>query len=106
MNVSLTVRNWLIGYYIARYELNGADRAAYGEQLLPKLAARLKDLGVPTCTKRSLYKYLRFYQVYPAIQGALTPKFKKLLPTDLEDGETAIVQSPTAQFIESLEGQK
>ena len=102
VNVSLTVRNWLIGYYIARYELNGADRAAYGEQLLPKLAARLKDLGVPTCTKRSLYKYLRFYQVYPAILGSLTPKFKNLLPTDLEDGETAIVQSPTAQFIESL----
>ena len=102
VNVSLTVRNWLIGYYIARYELNGADRAAYGEQLLPKLAARLKDLGVPTWTKRSLYKYLRFYQVYPAILGSLTPKFKNLLPTDLEDGETAIVQSPTAQFIESL----
>lgn len=79
VNLSLTVRNWLIGYYIAQYELNGADRATYGEQLLPKLAGRLKDLGISTCTKRSLYKYLRFYQVYPSI-----------------------VRSPTAQFIDAL----
>jgi len=27
VNISLTIRNWLIGYYIAEYEQNGADRA-------------------------------------------------------------------------------
>jgi len=27
VNVSLTLRNWLIGCYIAEYELRGADRA-------------------------------------------------------------------------------
>jgi hypothetical protein len=30
VNVSLTLRNWLIGYHIAVYELSGADRARYG----------------------------------------------------------------------------
>lgn len=64
MNVSLTVRNWLIGYYIAQYELNGKDRADYGEKLLENLAKQLKEIGVPTCDKRRLYNYLRFYQTY------------------------------------------
>ena len=33
VNISLTLRNWFIGLYIAEYELRGADRAAYGERL-------------------------------------------------------------------------
>ena len=33
VNVSLTLRNWLIGCYIREYELKGSDRAAYGERL-------------------------------------------------------------------------
>ncbi len=41
VNVSLTLRNWLIGGYIAEYELNGSDRAAYGEKLLVSLAQTL-----------------------------------------------------------------
>ena len=37
VDTALTLRNWLIGYYIAEYELNGADRAEYGaEQLLAR----------------------------------------------------------------------
>ena len=28
VNISLTLRNWLIGLYIAEYEMRGADRAA------------------------------------------------------------------------------
>ena len=27
VNISLTLRNWLIGYYIAEYEQQGKDRA-------------------------------------------------------------------------------
>ena len=30
VNVYLTVRNWLIGYYIVEFEQNGEDRAQYG----------------------------------------------------------------------------
>lgn len=30
INLSLTARNWLIGYYIVEYEQNGEDRAQYG----------------------------------------------------------------------------
>jgi hypothetical protein len=34
VNISLTLRNWLIGYYIAEFELNGKERAEYGNNLL------------------------------------------------------------------------
>jgi hypothetical protein len=37
VNQSLTVRNWLIGYYIVEFEQNGEDRATYGQQILQKL---------------------------------------------------------------------
>ncbi|MDP1560534.1 MAG: DUF1016 N-terminal domain-containing protein [Pirellulaceae bacterium] len=79
INVSLTVRNWVIGHYIAEYELNGADRATYGDKLLERLAVRLQELGVGTCEKRQLYQYLRFYHTYPEIVRSLTAQFKKLL---------------------------
>ena len=36
INVSLTLRNWVIGYYILEYEQRGADRADYGERLIRK----------------------------------------------------------------------
>jgi hypothetical protein len=46
VNVSLTLRNRLIGCYSAEYELSGAARARYGAKLLENLSARLKGLGV------------------------------------------------------------
>jgi hypothetical protein len=36
INQYLTVRNWLIGFYIVEFEQKGEDRAAYGEKLLQK----------------------------------------------------------------------
>ena len=53
VNLSVTFRNWLIGHYIAVYELDGLDRASYGEKVLEKLAIRLTELGVSVCDKRS-----------------------------------------------------
>ena len=79
VNVSLTVRNWMIGHYIAEYELNGADRATYGDQLLDRLAIRLGELGVKTCEKRRLYQYLRFYNTYPEIVRTLSAQSKNRL---------------------------
>lgn len=33
VNTTLPPLNWLIGCYIAEYELNGSDRAAYGDKV-------------------------------------------------------------------------
>ena len=78
VNAGLVARNWIIGCYIAEYELNGADRAVYGNKVLDELAKNLND--VSNCNKRQLYRYLQFYRVYPEIVGTLSPLFKKHLP--------------------------
>ena len=80
INISLTLRNWLIGAYIAEYELNGADRATYGDKLFTELAKRLSKLEISNCNRRQLYRYLRFYRVYPDIVGTLPPQLREELP--------------------------
>jgi predicted nuclease of restriction endonuclease-like (RecB) superfamily len=75
VNVSLTIRNWLIGLYIHEYELGGRDRAAYGEYLLEKLANRLHELGIKRVYERELRRYRQFYLTYPQIRESLPPEF-------------------------------
>ena len=75
VNTSLTLRNWVIGAYIAEYELSGADRANYGDGLLRDLAARLADLRISNCNRRQLYRYLRFFRLYPGIVRTVSPQF-------------------------------
>ncbi len=41
VNMSLTLRNWLIGAWLVEYEQGGADRATYGAQLVDRVAERL-----------------------------------------------------------------
>jgi predicted nuclease of restriction endonuclease-like (RecB) superfamily len=72
VNISLTMRNWLIGKYVSEYELNGADRADYGKRILAELADRLD--GVSNCNQRQLNRYNRFYQTYPQIWGTVSPE--------------------------------
>lgn len=42
VNLSLTARNWLVGYYIVEFEQRGEDRAKYGD--LPYLQENSKIL--------------------------------------------------------------
>ena len=37
VNLRLTVRNWLIGFYIVEFEQSGKDRAKYGEKLIEEI---------------------------------------------------------------------
>jgi predicted nuclease of restriction endonuclease-like (RecB) superfamily len=90
VNFSLTLRNWLIGCYIAEYELRGKDRATYGEGLLPSLAAELTRLKVSNSNRRQLYRYLRFYRTYPDIASALSPQFRSLLPKDVSPHDSKV----------------
>jgi predicted nuclease of restriction endonuclease-like (RecB) superfamily len=77
VNQSLTVRNWLIGFYIVKFEQNGEDRAAYGDKLIEKLAGKLNHIkGIE---ERSLRRFRQFYLTYPhfepVIRGSVTPEF-------------------------------
>ena len=79
VNVSLTLRNWFIGHYIAEYQLKGADRATYGDHLLEALSAALRGLQVSNAGRRQLYGYLAFYRSYPDIVRTLSAPSLKLL---------------------------
>lgn len=94
VNLSLTLRNWLIGCYIAEYELRGSDRAHYGDSLLNELAKRLTELTISNCNRRQLYRYLRFYRLYPEIMGTLSAQLKKLLPAGAKALEKVGTASP------------
>ena len=94
VNVSLTLRNWLIGCHIAEYELHGADRARYGENLFSELATELGHLKISNSNRRQLYRYLRFYRFYPEIMGTLSPQFISLLPVGIDEPEKVGTSSP------------
>ena len=94
VNVSLTLRNWLIGAYIAEYELRGSDRAKYGDSLLTEIAKRLTGHKISNCNRRQLYRYLRFYRLYPEIVRTLSPQLKKFLSVQGHAPEKVGTASP------------
>jgi hypothetical protein len=97
INLSLTLRNWLMGCYIAEYELRGADRAQYGEKLLARLAVRLTENGVSRAEERELRRYRKFYQTYPQIREALTPELRKHLTFPAKSLSAPIRESATPE---------
>jgi len=80
VNMSLTLRNWLIGFYIEEYARTGVDRAEYGDSLMDRLADSLRKQAIPRCDRRELYRYRRFYLIYPHIAESLSPQFLSSLP--------------------------
>lgn len=79
VNVSLTLRNWLVGAYIREYEQRGADRAQYGESLLERLSQALAETGAVSYHPRELRRCRAFYLAYPEIRGTLSPESSVLL---------------------------
>ena len=63
-----------------QYNCEARVGPSYGENLLNELANRLAALKVSNCNRRELYRYLRFYPLYPSIVGTLSPQLTKLLP--------------------------
>lgn len=81
VNKSLTIRNWLVGYYIVEFEQNGKDRAEYGKGLLKEMATSL--IRIKGMDERSLRNFRQLYLTYPqfqnSIRGSLTPILGKEL---------------------------
>jgi predicted nuclease of restriction endonuclease-like (RecB) superfamily len=76
VNVSLSIRNWLVGYYIVEFEQKGEDRAEYGSKLLSKLAERSKH--IKGFDERSFRNFRLFYKQYPQIQTYILSHFPSL----------------------------
>ncbi len=91
INRHVTAKAWLTGYYIVEYEQKGADRAKYGEQLLKKLAEKLKDKK--TFSYRTLRLYRQFYLVY----NRLGLPIKKYLCGNLSIGQSVIAKLQSSQ---------
>ncbi len=66
VNQSLTIRNWLFGFYIVEYEQNGEDRAEYGKGLLKDIATKLSS-QIKGMNDRYLRDCRQFYVTYPQI---------------------------------------
>lgn len=64
VNQYMTVRNWLMGFYIVEYEQNGEDRAQYGAKILQNLAQTINRKGL---SFRNLKLFRQFHRTYRQI---------------------------------------
>ena len=99
INLSLTARNWLVGYYIVEYEQHGEDRAQYGDNLLKTIAKRLNRRGLG---ERRLYEFRQFYCVYPYIGEIVSSFLHVQFPYEKLRLPTAMLQSADIEQFEKL----
>jgi len=105
VNTSLTIRNWLIGFYIVEFEQKGEDRAKYGEKLLQSLAERLNEEGF---SFRNLKLFRQFFSTYPQLSDYVRnflqlPEFESIgilqsVTAELSNNTVPIGQSAIAQL--------
>jgi predicted nuclease of restriction endonuclease-like (RecB) superfamily len=76
VNQFLSLRNWIIGYYIVEYEQNGEDRAKYGENLMSSIANKLQY--IKGLRFRQLYLCKDFYLTYPHFLRTVSAKFQEI----------------------------
>jgi len=88
INQNLTIRNWLVGYYIVEYEQNGEDRAKYGKQLIDVMSKSIRAKGLRGFSPMALRTCRTFYKTYPQIQQTVSVEFK--------DGENNLMIQQTA----------
>jgi predicted nuclease of restriction endonuclease-like (RecB) superfamily len=113
INKHLTIRNWLIGFYIVEFEQKGEDRAQYGEKLLQRLA---ESLHSGSFSYRNLRLFRQFYLTYPQIVQTVSAQLKQLgldvnsiwqLPIaklDIVDNQSSeIWQTPSAKLNPKLQ---
>jgi hypothetical protein len=74
VSVNLTLRNFVLGYYIVEYEQNGSDRATYGSKLIENMAKKLSHIKGMSSTALKLMR--QFYLTYPQISQSVTDQFK------------------------------
>lgn len=79
VNAVLIQRNWLLGYRISSEELEGKERADYGDATIRNLSKKLTKKYGKGFEFSSLYKYVKFYKIFPGILDSLSTKSTSLL---------------------------
>jgi len=74
INQSLTIKNWLTGYYIVEFEQKGEERAKYGENLIKNIANELKINQIKGGSFTNLLLCRQFYKIYPQIAQVFVNK--------------------------------
>lgn len=74
VNMLLVERNWLLGKRISEEFMAGDGRDRYGKQIVSDLSRQLTNLYGKGFDESSIYKYIRFYRVFPEILDSLSPK--------------------------------
>jgi predicted nuclease of restriction endonuclease-like (RecB) superfamily len=67
VNSAQVIAYWLIGREIIEEELQGAERAGYGEEMVNRLSERLTAVYGKGFTRSNLFAMRRFYQLYPKL---------------------------------------
>ncbi len=82
-NISLVLRNWLLGKRISEEELNGEDRAEYGLEVIKKLSDSLTRKYGKGFSKRTVYKFVQLYKTFPEIVPTLSAQSEEsgIVPT-------------------------
>ena len=83
VNTVLVLRNWLLGMRISTENMDGTRAERYGEHIIPELSEELTRKYGKGFDKRSLYRYVQFYQTYPEIVGTVTPQSDSSLKTEI-----------------------
>ena len=94
VNLSLTARNWLVGYFIVEFEQHGEDRAKYGANLLKNLAKSLNRRGFG---ERRLYECRLTYRIYPQLGGIIVDYL-------VQNGQNEILRLTSAKSSVSIMG--
>lgn len=124
VNQLLTMRNWLIGYYIVEFEQKGEERAVYGDKLIETLAEKLKESDSKGLSYTNLTVFRSFYLEFPEILRTVSEELKntsnKILQTlsaelaypvknilqtpseDLKNPPENISQTPSAKSIDTI----
>lgn len=102
VNRLLTIRNWLVGYYLVTYEQEGEDRAEYGAKLLERLANSPELKNLKGMTQSELSRYRQFYLTYAMIQTLSDFSEWKILGTASQDfsasSKSSILGAPSQEF--------
>jgi hypothetical protein len=98
VNMALTFRNWLVGFYIVEFEQNGDDRAKYGKELLKNLARQLRIRGL---SAPELSRCRQFYNTYPEIFGTVS---QELIHTITNENIDLPYQTSDSKFLWKIFG--
>ncbi|MBK0382200.1 DUF1016 family protein [Pedobacter sp. SD-b] len=89
INLNLTLRNWMVGYYIFEFEQKGEDGAEYGSKILPAIA---KKIDLKSLAETNLKICRQFYICYPLLLKIALQNNKEILPSSIRQPLTDELQ--------------